>query len=135
MVMFLLFWSTFYTSLQLATIFAGLVYASCITTMKYMAKATYSETGALIDAGIDLNMKEGFAEHLKDLIILTSGTQILSLASNYFWLLWLLAPGRAVLLLWKNIISPYVFAPAPVVDEEREEKKQRKLERKMRRIQ
>ena len=103
--------------------------------MKYMAKATYSETGALIDAGIDLNMKEGFAEHLKDLIILTSGTQILSLASNYFWLLWLLAPGRAVLLLWKNIISPYVFAPAPVVDEEREEKKQRKLERKMRRIQ
>jgi len=28
--------------------------------------------------------------HIKDLIILTAGLQILSLVSNYFWLLWLL---------------------------------------------
>lgn len=30
------------------------------------------------------------SRHVKDLIILTSGVQILSLISNYFWLLWLL---------------------------------------------
>lgn len=36
--------------------------------MKYMAKASYSETGALIDGGIDLNMEKGFAEYDLDII-------------------------------------------------------------------
>lgn len=103
--------------------------------MKFMAKASYNETtGLLVDAGIDLNMKEGFAEHLKDLVILTSLVLMLSLASNYFWFLWLFAPARAGFLVWVNFISPWVFAPAPVVDDEKEAKKQRKMERKMRRV-
>lgn len=36
--------------------------------------------------------------HVKDLIILTSGVQVLSLISNYFWFLWLLvsAPKRGL---------------------------------------
>lgn len=132
--MFILFWDSFTSLSQFLTIVAALVHISCLSTMKWMARAKFSETGALIDAGIDLNMKEGFAEHLKDLIILTSVVQILSIASNYFWCLLLLAPGRAFHLLWKNILAPWVFAPAPVVDEEKEEKKQRKLERKMKRV-
>ena len=32
-------------------------------TMKYMAKPAYSESGSLIDGGIDLNMEAGFAEY------------------------------------------------------------------------
>ena len=31
-----------------------------------------------------------YFRHVKDLIILTSGVQVLSLISNYFWLLWFL---------------------------------------------
>jgi hypothetical protein len=30
--------------------------------MESMAKATYSDTGALVDGGIDLNMTSGIAE-------------------------------------------------------------------------
>ena len=41
------------------------------------------------------------------------------------------APGRAGYLLWVNILSPWIFAEAPEVDD----KKQKKMERKMKRRQ
>ncbi|XP_031783750.1 transmembrane protein 208 [Nasonia vitripennis] len=120
----------FTTLPTLLTILTGLIYAGCYQFMSYMARAKYTESGQLIDSGVDLNMEGGIAEHVKDLIILTSGVQVLSLASNYLWLLWLLAPLRALWMLWSNVISPWIFAepPAPT---EKDEKKQRKLERKM----
>jgi len=94
-------------SLQSLTAFSAIVYVGSYQFMSYMAHATYSESGQLLDPGVDLNM-EGAAisyrcyillfndqniilyRHIKDLIILTAGVQILSLISNYFWLLWLL---------------------------------------------
>lgn len=36
------------------------------------------------------------------------------------------------MMAWRNIISPWLFAPAPE-DDEMDAKKQKKLERKMRR--
>ena len=50
--------------------------------------------GQLLDPGVDLNMQQGLAEHIKDMIILTSATQGLSIISNYLWLLLLGAPVR-----------------------------------------
>jgi len=116
------------------TLFAVLIHVSCVSTMRFMARATYStETGQLVDGGIDLNMTKGFAEYLKDLVILTSSTQGLSLISDYFWWLLLLVPVYAFYLLWTNLLGPWFFAPAPEVDEEVNEKKQKKLDRRMRR--
>ena len=43
------------------------------------------------------------------------------------------APGRAFYLLWVNILGPWFFQPAP--DEAVNEKKQKKLERRMKRAQ
>lgn len=43
------------------------------------------------------------------------------------------APGRGFYILWVNILSPYFFQEAP--PQEVDEKKQKKLERKMRRQQ
>lgn len=60
-----------------------------VSVLKYMARPVYSSTNALLDGGTDLNMENGFAENLKDLIILTSAVQTLSLISSYFWFLWL----------------------------------------------
>lgn len=94
-----------------------------------MAQAKYTPEGALIDGGLDLNMESGMSEHAKDLILFTSIVQSLSLLSNYFWLLWLLVPGRAFYMLWVNILAPWIFAEPPEVDE----KKTKKMERKMRR--
>eukprot|EP00106_Octopus_bimaculoides_P016368 XP_014783810.1 PREDICTED: transmembrane protein 208-like [Octopus bimaculoides] len=75
------------------------------------------------------NSKRNKGRHSKDLILMTCIVQILSLISNYFWLLWLVVPGRAFYLLWVNILAPWFFAPAP----EENEKKIRKMERRMRR--
>lgn len=107
------------------------LYIASYQFMSYMTKAKFSETGQLLDAGVDLNLVGGIAEHVKDMIILTAGTQVLSLISNYFWFLMLLAPGRGFYFLWTKVLAPYFFqqAPPPEIDE----KKQKKLERKMRR--
>lgn len=88
--------------------------------------------GQLLDPGLDLNMESGMAEHVKDAIILTALAQILSLFSNYLWAMLLFAPARLFWMAWKSVISPWLFAPPPEEDEI-DEKKQRKMERKMRR--
>ena len=103
-----------------------------------LGQPTYSSTEAntsstLIDPGLDLNMENGMAEHIKDAIILTSGVQLLAIFSNYCWLLLLLGPFRAFTLLWTNLISPWIFAEPE--NENVDEKKQKKLERRMKRVQ
>lgn len=76
-----------------------------------------------------------YFRHVKDIIILTAGCQVLSsLISNYFWYLWLLAPARGGWILWKNILQPYFLQPN-TGEPEVNEKKQKKLERKMKRMQ
>ena len=82
--------------------------------------------------GMDLNMQGGLAEHCKDLIILTAGAQSFSILTTWFWLLLLLAPLRGFLMLWTNVIAPWIFQPAPE-DDEISDKKQKKLDRKMKR--
>jgi len=72
------------------------------------------------------------AKHVKDLIELTSAAQLSSLISNYFWCLLLLAPARGFWMLWENMISPWLFAPAPEPDKF-DVKRKAKLDRKMRR--
>ncbi|KAF7274975.1 transmembrane protein 208 [Rhynchophorus ferrugineus] len=115
-------------------IFSSLVYIGSYQFMAYMAKPKHTPTGQLLDSGVDLNMEGGIAENVKDVIILTAGCQLLSaFISNYFWFLWLLAPARLFWILWRNILSPYFFQPAPenpIMDE----KKQKKLERKQKRM-
>ncbi|CAH1366630.1 transmembrane protein 208 [Tenebrio molitor] len=116
-------------------LFSCAVYIGTYQFMVYMAKPKYNESGQLLDSGVDLNMEGGIAEHVKDVIILTAGCQILSsIISNYFWLLWLLAPARGGWILWKNILAPYFFPDVPF-EPEVDEKKQKKMERKMKRMQ
>lgn len=77
--------------------------------MAMMSRPQYSETGSILDSGNDLNLEGGIAEHVKDIIILAAGTQILSVISSYFWLLLLLAPLRAIWLLWNSVIKPWLL--------------------------
>jgi len=114
---------------------AFIVYVGCFQFLFKLGNPKYTEPegkGQLLDPGLDLNMESGMAEHVKDLIILTSAAQLSSLISNYFWCLLLLAPARGFWMLWKNIVSPWLFAPAPEPDE-MDEKKKAKIDRKMRR--
>ncbi|GAA6071172.1 transmembrane protein 208, partial [Tachysurus ichikawai] len=71
-------------------LFALVVYVGSYRSMATMAKPAFGENGTLLDGGIDLNMEQGMAEHLKDVILLTAIVQVLSTLSFYFWYLWLL---------------------------------------------
>lgn len=124
----------FTTLTRFLTLLSGITYIASYQFMAYISKPKYSETNQLLDSGVDLNMEGGIAEHVKDLIILTAGCQVLSLISNYIWLFWLLAPVRAFYMLWMKILSPWFFSQ-PEEQPEVNEKKQRKLERKMARRQ
>ena len=64
--------------------------------MARLGSPTYSSSNAksdaLLDPGLDLNMENGMAEHVKNVIILTIfkfnsiQVQILAVFSNYCWL-------------------------------------------------
>uniref|UniRef100_A0A8V5GQQ9 Transmembrane protein 208 n=1 Tax=Melopsittacus undulatus TaxID=13146 RepID=A0A8V5GQQ9_MELUD len=68
--------------------------------------------------------------HLKDVILLTAIVQVLSCFSLYLWYFWLLAPGRALYLLWVNILGPWFTAESSPAGQEANEKKQRRQERR-----
>nr|XP_055065944.1 transmembrane protein 208-like [Misgurnus anguillicaudatus] len=129
---FLLFYnsSTFWTLFSI--LFAMAVYVGSYKSMSAMAKATFADDGSLLDGGIDLNMEQGMAEHLKDVILLTAIVQVLGTLSSYFWYFWLLAPARAFHLLWVNFLGPWFSADSQAAPEENEknDKKQRRQERR-----
>ncbi|KAA0723645.1 Transmembrane protein 208 [Triplophysa tibetana] len=100
--------------------------------MSAMAKPAFADDGSLLDGGIDLNMEQGMAEHLKDVILLTAIVQVLSTLSSYFWYFWLLAPARALYLLWVTFLGPWFSADSqgPPEENEKNDKKQRRQERR-----
>ncbi|XP_062869299.1 transmembrane protein 208 isoform X2 [Trichomycterus rosablanca] len=118
------FWTWFFL------LFALVVYVGSYRSMSAMAKPAFADDGTLLDSGIDLNMEQGMAEHLKDVILLTAIVQVLSTLSSYFWYLWLLAPARALHLLWVNLLGPWFSAESSAPPEEVLEKKQRRQERR-----
>ncbi|CAH0716066.1 unnamed protein product, partial [Brenthis ino] len=128
------FESISYTSIFL-NLFVTLIYIACYQMMCYISRPRYSDNSLLVDPGLDLNMEGGMGEHIKDIVILASITHVLAVCSNYFWLLLLFLPLRALWLLWTNILGPWFFQQAPQDPTEQEEKKRRKMERKMRRLQ
>jgi len=113
-------------------VLSAVVYICSFQFMRSMGNPKLADNGQVLDPGVDLNMEGGLAEHAKDLIILTSGSQMLSLIWHWLWLLLLLAPLRVVYMLWTSVIAPWIFQPADE-DDEVSDKKQRKMERKMKR--
>uniref|UniRef100_U5EXR3 Transmembrane protein 208 n=1 Tax=Corethrella appendiculata TaxID=1370023 RepID=U5EXR3_9DIPT len=102
--------------------------------MTMMSRPQISESGSILDSGTDLNMEGGISEHVKDILIVASGTQLLALISNYFWFLLLAIPIRAIWLLWGSVIKPWLTANNGEQEQQVDEKKQKKLERKMKRM-
>lgn len=123
----------YYATEMTMFLICAVIYIACYQFMARFGTPKLSPSGQLVDPGLDLNMPQGMAEHIKDIIILSAAVQVLALFSNYLWCLLLLAPARGFWMAWTNIISPWIFAPAP--EEQVDDKKQRKMERKMRRNQ
>lgn len=117
----------------LMSVFAIVVQLVSVGGMYHMSKPVLTgPSNTVIDGGIDLNMKGGFADHIKDVIITTAICTCLSAFSNWFWVLWLLVPAYFSYKIWVGMIAPWIFAPPP--DEpapELADKKRKKMERKM----
>ncbi|XP_037734082.1 transmembrane protein 208 isoform X1 [Chelonia mydas] len=90
----------FYTTASfwtwVAFVFSMVIYSASYRSMSSMAKASFTDDGNLADGGIDLNMEQGMAEHLKDVILLTAIVQVLSCFSLYVWYFWLLVVDRSI---------------------------------------
>lgn len=103
--------------------------AAALGCMQFMAKASLSDKGQVIDAGLDLNMDGGFGEsdslpvpllipvlsplatrYCKDIVILMVGLQVVATVSTYAWLAALAVPAFAGFKLWTGILSPWIFA-------------------------
>ena len=92
--------------------------------MAYMGRPILDEYGKPMSAGSDLNMKGHISEYFKDIILFVSIIVYPpTLISNYFWLLLIIAPVYAFVLLWKNVLGPWFFAPAPEEPAEQDQKK------------
>lgn len=136
------------------TIITAIIHFGANQFMKSMSQPQLTESGSILDSGTDLNMEGGIAEwvkcftdeaceepffsldrHVKDIIILTSGTQILSLLSNWFWFLLLLGPIRAIYMLWGSVIKPWLSQKSEQDENpQTNDKKQKKMERRMKRV-
>lgn len=50
------------STLQLVVVFTTVLYVAAYQVLSLMGKAKYTDTGSLIDAGMDLNAESGTAE-------------------------------------------------------------------------
>uniref|UniRef100_A0A8C3W128 Transmembrane protein 208 n=1 Tax=Catagonus wagneri TaxID=51154 RepID=A0A8C3W128_9CETA len=62
-------------------------------SMSLMARAAFSEDGALRGGGMDRSAEQGMAEHLEDMSLLTASVQRLGCFSLDIWPFWLRVPG------------------------------------------
>eukprot|EP01132_Coremiostelium_polycephalum_P004009 gene4009-5012_t len=104
--------------------------AIAYTLIKSAAKATFGESGELLDGGSDLDT--GLAVYYFDIVYVCVITQILGLFSDKFLLFLLSIPAYASFKLWKEFLGPWFFAKAEQqpVEDEKTRKKREKQEKK-----
>ncbi|XP_049548823.1 transmembrane protein 208 isoform X1 [Anopheles darlingi] len=115
------------------TVLCLIAHAGSFYFMALISKPTLTEKGDIIETGTDLNIEGGITEHVKDVVILTAGTQVAAILTEYFWLLMLLLPIRAAWLLWQTVGKQF-FQKDAAEEGPVNEKKQKKMMRKMNRV-
>jgi hypothetical protein len=120
-------WTGYITALAAFAATYGAIAAS--------ARPVYDERGEMQSGGADLNMG-GMNSYFHDLLYLTGAVLLLTCASPWFWLLYLLAPGFALYKLWVHVLWPYLNSDKePAMDEatrKKMEKAQARAERRAR---
>lgn len=95
-----------------------------------MAKATYDDSGELIDGGFDMN-GGGLCSYLHDVLYITIFVQLASIISDKFWLVYLVIPIFALYKLWQLVLYPFFFqSSVEDVEDEKAKRKREKMERK-----
>jgi len=120
-----------YNSLHIFFLIASLLlHYFCYSSLSSSAKPVYDAKNKdlLISGGEDITMKDSVWSYYWDILYITWVVQLLSLYSDKFWWIYVAVPIYAIYLLWKNILSPYIFAPTP--EPEDNKKKKEKKEKK-----
>ena len=131
-VRYLLFWDSF-TSLYIGLfVMTSLFAAAGYYFLSYIGQPLRDERGVVQAAGSDLNMQGHVSEYAKDVIIFAAIVYTLTLVSNYFWLTLLVAPVYLFVLLWRNVLGPWFFAPGPEADADGDAQQNKKTKEKRR---
>jgi hypothetical protein len=121
---FLFFWESFSGKFIALYSLTLLVQTISYFYMNSMSTPIYADDNkTIIDPGSDLNMIGHISEYLKDAILFPIIVYAFSLYTNYAWLLLLVVPIYAFVKLWKSVIGPWIFAPAPEDGQEPDQKK------------
>ena len=130
---YLLFWQSFTTKFIFLYALTLVISAAAFYFINYIGRPMRDETGAVIGAGSDLNMPGHISEYAKDVILFAAIVHILTLVSDYFWLVLITVPVYVFYLLWKNFLGPWFFAPAPEQDPHQDQKKPKEKRKIIRR--
>lgn len=88
------------TYISIACFFVSTVInVACYQLMYCVSWPTHDDRGTILDSGADLNIEGGYAEFVKDLIILTSITQVAAVFTNYCWYI---LPAGSITLVAHN---------------------------------
>jgi hypothetical protein len=121
---FLFFWESFTTKFIILYSITLIIQFFSYYYMKLMGTPIYDDDNKTItDSGSDLNMEGHISEYLKDAILFPIIIYAISLYTNFSWLLLLVVPLYAFIKLWKSVIGPWIFAPAPEENTEQDQKK------------
>ncbi|VDK33269.1 unnamed protein product [Taenia asiatica] len=136
LVTYFFFWDRFTARYIVLSSLCLIANFSAYQFMSYLATPRYENdergNSRLVDAGFDLNIGSGsLSEHAKDLILTCSLVQGLALLHNGFWLLLFFIPGRVCYLFWVHILAPWIFDPnqSPQISEKKQKKQERRLKR------
>eukprot|EP00246_Nothoceros_aenigmaticus_P010402 TRINITY_DN26889_c0_g1_i1.p1 TRINITY_DN26889_c0_g1~~TRINITY_DN26889_c0_g1_i1.p1 ORF type:complete len:174 (-),score=20.61 TRINITY_DN26889_c0_g1_i1:97-618(-) len=99
-----------------------------------MAKPEYSDNGELLDGGADLNMG-GLTGYLHDVVYITCFVQVMSMVSDYLWLVYLVIPSFALYKIWGSFVYPLFIQGGGASSEDEEDKARKKREKMERRSQ
>ena len=133
-IQYLFFWTEFTSLYVFLFASTSLLSWAAWYFMKSMAIPEQDEIGVIIGAGSDLNMQGHISEYFKDIILFSIIIHASSLLSNYFWFLLVAAPIYLFVLLWKNFLGPWFFAPAPEEEEKQQDQKKIKEKKKIVRV-
>ncbi len=129
-VQYLFFWESFTTTYIILFTTTSLLAWLAYYFMKNMSKPELDESGKIVGPGSDLNMQGHISEYFKDAILFSVIVHALSLLSNYMWFLLLVVPCYLFVLLWKNFLGPWFFAPAPEEDPNQDPNQKGKKEKR-----
>jgi hypothetical protein len=130
---FLFFWSSFTAKFMVLYGLTLAMSSGAFYFISYVGRPLRDETGAVTGAGSDLNMPGHISEYAKDVILFSAIVYILAIVTDYGWLALLVVPAYVFYILWKNVLGPWFFAPAPEEDPQQDQKKPKEKRKIIRR--